>query len=912
MFELKKLTVDYREKPLGVENRTPRFGWQITGGGRNFEQEAYRICVATKKEKLDAPDCWDSGEVTGGRSENIIYGGAALQGAAIYWFRVWVRGKDGSTAAAESFFETALYQENFTAKWIGQPGYRSGWAPYLRRAFTVNGKVERARLYLCGLGYGEAWLNGQLVTEDVLEPANTNFEKIVSYAAYDVTDRLQDGDNALGAMLGCGFYSQDRVWNNGKLFYGKPSLLAELHIWYENGEKEVVISDQDWQCDYSPVTLNNVYGGETYDARLEQPGWCEAGFSGEGWKCAVEMPAPGGALMCRQIPPIRRYREVKPASIKHHHPGFADQTWIVDMGENFTGWAKINIPYSPAGAEYVLRFSEDADEKGMDYTSCGLFHTCLLQQDRYIAKGAAEGESFEPRFTYHGFRYIEITGVNLMSQELPENFLEVYAVNTALEKAGEVRTSFTPVNEFQTIGLRTYLSNYHSIPEDCPVREKCGWLGDGQLVSEVAMNNFDVALCYEKYLDDIRTSKEIYGDWQMVAPGKRGCGNATPLWGCAQVTIPWNLYLYYHDESVLREHYPLMKEWVEHEKNRSKDMLITVGLGDWCPPGGNEGPERIPVDFSSTAEFYHVADLTAKAAEVLGKTEDAEQLRDLADQIKIALNKTFLNANIPTYGTMGADGVALAYGFCPENLRETIAADCLWILEERCEGQFYTGIYGNKNMVPAMTEAGFGAEMLRTLFHPEKTSFATMMAHGATSVWECFDDGFDCQGYYDGVTSRNHPMHFAFASWFYTHILGVSPLEEAPGYRKFLVKPYPAAQLNEAEGYRETPYGRIAFAWKEQESGFAAKLSVPANSRAVCELPVKEDAVNGENVDLSCAGAAWESGGLSAFNGLEQSDESCPALSIIESGEKLEIPYTLRDGRICFELGSGEYEIQIG
>lgn len=886
MFELHKLTVDYRENPLGVENRTPRFGWQISSTERCFEQAAYRICVAESQEKLDAPDCWDSGIIEGACSNNIVYAGTALEGAKIYWFRVWAKSAAGEWMSADSMFETALFHENFSAKWIGQPGYRNGWAPYLRKGFHIGKQLQRARLYVCGLGYGETWLNGQAVTEDVLEPVNTNYEKLVFYAAYDVTDKLYTGENAIGVLLGCGFYSQDRVWDNGNLFYGKPSLLAELHLWYEDGSKEVVLSDESWQCDYSPVTLNNVYGGETYDARMEQPRWCEPGFCAAGWQSAAEMPAPGGELVCRQIPPIRRCRKVKPVSIRHHHPGFADQTWIVDMGENFTGWARINIPYSPAGAEYVLRFAEDADDKGMDYTSCGLYHTCLLQQDRYIARGAAEGEFFEPRFTYHGFRYIEITGVNLMSLELPEEFLEVYAVNTNLETTGAFLTDFQPANDFQTIGLRTYLSNYHGVPEDCPVREKCGWLGDGQLVSEVAMNNFDTALCYEKYLEDIRTTKEIYGDWQMVAPGKRSCGNAAPLWGCAQVTIPWNLYLYYNDRTVLEKYYPLMKEWVEHELNRSNDYVINVGLGDWCPPGGNENEERIPVEFSSTAEFYHVTDLTAKAAAVLGKEAEAEELEDLKERIKAALNRRFLNANIPTYGTMGADGVALAYGFCPEVLREAVAADCMWILKERCEGAFYTGIYGNKNMVPAMTEAGYGSEMLAALFNPDKTSFATMMTSGATSIWECFDDGFDCQSYYNGVTSRNHPMHFAFASWYYTHILGIRPTEEAPGYHRFLVKPYPMDQLHSVEGYRETPYGRVDLAWQDKESIFEMKLTVPANTRAVCELPLHT--VKSDTADTDCT------------------------LQVMEKGCKLEIESQVQADRICFELGSGEYVLTVG
>ncbi len=888
MLQLKKLTVDYREHPLGVENRMPRFGWQAECQERDAVQVAYRICVATSPIGLSAPDCWDTGVVEASRSDNIVYGGTPLQGAAQYWFRVWVRYADGQTAEADSCFETALYNENFTAKWIGQARPRAGWAPYLRREFTVEKPVARARLYVCGLGYGEAWLNGDKVTDAVLEPSITNFEKIVEYAVYDVTDGVCAGGNAVGVMLGCGFYNQDRVWCDGTLYYGGARLLAELRLWYADGSRQVIGTDESWQCDYSPITLNNVYGGETYDARLEQPGWCDAGFDAAGWTNAVEMPAPGGELRCSQMPPVRRCRRVQPVKIEHLHPGTMDQTWIVDMGENFAGWAKINIPYSPAGAEYVLRFSERLTDGSLDYTTCGTFHTCLLQQDRYIAKGAPGGESFEPRFTYHGFQYIEITGVNKMSTELPADFLEVYAVNTDLAPAGSFHCSYEPANALQTLGLRTILSNYHGIPEDCPVREKCGWLGDAQLVSECAINNFDMALCYEKYLEDVRTTKEIYGDWQMIAPGKRTCGDASPLWGCAQVVIPWNMYVYYNDIAVLERYYPLMKEWVEHEHARSTDYIISVGLGDWCPPHGHENPERIPVPVSSTAEFYHVAVLTARAAEVLGKPEDAAGLRTLAAAVRESFNRHFLDEAVPTYGTMGADGVALAYGLCPEELREAVAADCVKILNERCGGGFRTGIYGNKYMIPALTEAGYADDMLAALFNPDRSSFATMMANGAGSVWEGFDWGDGrWQDYYGGESSRNHPMQFAFASWYYTHILGIRPMEEEPGYRKFVVRPWMLARVGEVSGSRETPYGTIFVGWKADYDTFNLRIHIPANTRAVCEMPYTE----GFNAGVPA---------MSALNG---------KMTVLCGNEVVSVNAEIRNGRMCCELGSGDYSL---
>lgn len=891
MLTLQNLTVEYRPAPLGLESRAPRFGWQLASPARDCLQAACRVCVASAPEKLDAPDCWDSGELVTSRTDNLPYAGAPLAGCGRYWFRVWVRTADGESASADSCFEMA--PDDLSAGWIAQPRPRAGWAPYLRRSFCVQGPLARARLYFCGLGYGEAWLNGRRVTDNVLEPAITNFEKRVEYAAYDVTDRLRQGENVLGALLGCGFYNQDRVWCDGTLYYGTPRLLARLQLWYADGSCQTVVTDADWRCDYSPVTLNNVYGGETYDARLEQPGWCAPGFDDSGWTPAVPAAAPGGRLVCRQMPPIRPTRRVQPVSIRHLHPGTPDQTWIVDMGQNFAGWAKINIPYSPAGAEYVLRFAERLADGSLDFTTCGTFHTCLLQQDRYIAKGAPGGESFAPRFTYHGFQYIEITGLNRMSLELPEDFLEVYAVHTDLTSAGSFTANYPPIDQLQTLGRRTILSNYHGIPEDCPVREKCGWLGDAQLVSEVAIHNFDMAASYEKYLQDIRTTVEVYGTWQMIAPGKRTCGEASPLWGCCQVVLPWQLYLHYNDRRALEENYPLMKAWVEHEKARSQGLLIEEGLGDWCPPGGNEADnvERMPVAFSSSAEFFHVTQLMEKVAGVLKKPADAAAFAALAADIRAAVNRRFLQPAGPSYGTMGADGVALAFGLCPEELRPAVAADCVEILRRRCGGGLATGIYGNRYMVPALTEAGYGDAMLEALFNPDKPSFATMMAAGATSVWECFDDPAHPVPFFGGEASLDHPMQFAFAGWYYTHLLGLRPREEDPGYHSFLVRPYALTKVSEASGCRHTLYGDIRIGWKMDYDSFTLRLQVPAGATALCELPHTD----GCALALSAAapGAPRRKGTLHVW---------C-------EGQPLEVPYTCRDGRLCCTLGAGSYTL---
>ncbi|MBQ8827727.1 MAG: family 78 glycoside hydrolase catalytic domain, partial [Clostridia bacterium] len=612
MFKLVNLTAECLHEPLGVENKNIRFGWNIVSNQSGVMQESYRITVATSKEKVDTPDMWDSEEIVCGRSDNIVYKGKELSSSTEYWFTVTVTAQTPSgpcTVSAESSFETALYDENFSAKWIAQREFRYTWASYLRKDFNVpdSKKISRCRAYFSGLGVGELYINGNKIGDSVFDPAQTNYEKIVPYVCYDVTKNITSGANAVGILLGDGWYNQRQAWYQITHF-GDCRTLLEIHIFFTDGTVQKVLSDESFKCDFSPITYNNVYGGETYDARLEQDGWCSANFDDTSWKNAVFMDPPGGKLTSLLIPPIRKVREVFPVKMTTRHEGSNDQVFIYDMGENFAGFVRIKIPDSPPGSRYVLRFAEETDYSGgLWYTSTGSQHTTAMQQDIYIAKGFGRDTHWEPRFTYHGFRYVEVSGVQTF--KVPEDdFLIGYAVNTDLESKGNFVCSNEYINKIHELMRRTILSNYHGFPEDCPVREKCGWLGDAQLVSEAAIFNFNMFNAYEKYLEDIRTSKEIYGTWQMIAPGRRTCGNATPLWGCAQVIIPWNMYVHYNDISVLEKYYDLMSEWIEHELNRSKDYIIDEGLGDWCPPRAtrteadpNGERFRLPVAVSSTA-----------------------------------------------------------------------------------------------------------------------------------------------------------------------------------------------------------------------------------------------------------------------------------------------------------------------
>ncbi len=890
MFTITDLTTEYTRDAVGVRSAQPRFGWKVETTARDWKQRACHIVVATSPERLAAPDMWDSGELKTDDQQNHLYGGRPLEAGGMYVWQVTVTADDGEQITAQGRFEMGLGAGDFTARWIAQPAGRAGWAAYLRREFETSAEPVRARVYISALGAGELYLNGEKVGDRVFDPLQTHYNQTVPYTIYDVTDALRLGANVVGVLLGDGWFNQSRVWSNGGCSYGMPRLLLELRLWYADGRMETIGSDERFCCDYSPVTLHNVYAGETYDARLEQPGWCMPGFDDSGWKAAVPAPAPQGELTCFLMPPIRKTRRVTPVSRRPLHPKSNENVLVFDMGENFAGFVHLHIPPSAPGTEYVLRFAEDIDDCGnLWYASTGDFATCVLQQDRYIAKGDPAGEDWEPRFTYHGFRYVELSGLYRAWEEedgktfRPQDELVVgYAVNTDLQEAGSFSCSDERLNQLQTLTRRTILSNYHGFPEDCPVRERCGWLGDAQIVSEAAICNFDMAAAYEKYMQDIADMVTEYGNWMMITPGKRVCHRATPLWSSAQAVIPWNLYLYYGDRQILERAYPGMRALMESYEKESINYILQFGLGDWCPPGGNvRNPHRIPVEASSTAEFYHVAVLTAMTAQVLGLEEEAAAYRRTAEHIRHAYNDHFYDKQAHSYNTQGANGAALALGLCPAEDRQAVAADAARLLHEVCGGAMRTGIWGNKLLVPAMTEMGYGGDMLGMLFNPDKSSFATMMRDGATSVWEELDT--PPRG--ESASSFNHPMQAGFTSWFYSHILGIRPREEAPGFRHFTVAPYVFGGITWAKGHYDSPYGRIAVSWETHKGGFVLDLTVPAGTTAYCRL------------DGAVPDAEW------------QVRQPSGKKSVAGKREKWEIVTPLtEDG--CILLGAGVHRIQ--
>ena len=827
MLRIREISVNGVKNPLFLPCDGLRISWVLESDRCNVRQVSRRI-------RLDSDTCtvWDSGILESAQSVAIPLP-LTLPPRTDFRLTVSVTDSTGETAEITHSFATALNPGDWSAVWIRARRPIEGWAPYLRTKFELRPvPVRTARLYVSGLGCGEYYINGRRLSEDMIDPPMTNYEREVLYRVYDVSGFLPAGGGrcALAALLGEGWYAQSRVWGVGGFKYGDPCLCAQLEILYEDGQRQTVCTDtENWTCKNSPVVLNNLYGGETYDARLETPDFSAPDGDEDGWSPVEADPVPKGTLKLCLMPPVRIIRTLRAQSVKQVS-GRDDGAWIIDMGENTAGIAEFHLRPSSRGAQYVFRFAETINPDGsLDFRSIGSFATQCIQQDVYIARGDAQGEVYRPRFTYHAYRYVEITGYfDLRKYGMnPDTDIAVGLVlSTDLEQAGSFRCSDEDINKLQGIMMSTFRSNYHGFPEDCPGREKCGWLGDAQVVCNTGIMNYQMQSSYEKYLHDIRTEKEVYGVWQMIAPGKRGCGEASPLWGCAQVLIPYWMYRYYGDRAVVDDNWDLMCRWVEHEAADAKDFIITRGLGDWCPPVGKNSDRRIPVPESSTQMFYEICCRMRELSEELG-LPGGDGFGKLASDIKEAYIRAFWLPDEHRYSTWGSCGVALETGLYPDGEHDSLVKALTdLILADDCA--MSTGIYGNKYLIPALCDEGYGDLALRILFNRRHTSFGTMMDDGATSLFECLETKCIGQPRERGTVSLNHPMHAGFAYFLYRCAAGIRPL--TPGFSEFEIRPDRFEGISSVDASYETPYGTIEVSFARQDSGTVYRIRIPVNT----------------------------------------------------------------------------------
>ena len=838
-----ELRCEYRTDPIDVEAAHPRLGWMLESRERGCRQKACRVLVASSPAELDADrgDLWDSGRVESDASVQVPYSGAALESGMRCCWKVCVWDAQGRPSAwsAVAFWEMGLLEKaDWKAKWIGYacrtaplgvPNVCSAHVgvPVFRHEFAVGGDITRARAYISGLGYYELYLNGRKVGDHVLDPGQTDYEERAFYVAYDVTEHLRRGDNAVGVMLGDGWYNQrsvnEKKYGWGDVVYGDPRLIFQMRIDYADGTHELVVSDGNWKASSGPVLYSNVYAGETYDARRELKGWTDPGFIYDGWVHAALVDGPGGVLESQKIPPVKRMATIRPVALTNPKPG----VYVFDMGQNFAGWARLTV-IADAGTTITMRFAETVGADGMiDMSSTGVDAIHVEQTDRYTCRGGGV-ETWEPRFTYHGFRYVEMTGY---PGKPTSNLLEGIAVHTSVDRAGSFTCSDPMLNRIHTAALWTLTSNLHSVPTDCPAREKCGWLLDAHIAAEMSIFNFDMPVFWTKYVRDIETNRRSRGGIvEDIAPGRRQEPGTHPDWGSAFIQIPWYLYLYYGDTAVLREHYGGMQEFLSSVEGLADGYIVSAGYGDWCAPG-SAPPVETPVALTSTAYFFFDATIMARVANFLGKQGDAVYYRSLADRIGAAFTARFYDSSRKTFGSQTADAFALYLGLVPPGDEDAVAASLADNVVRVKDGHLATGVTGSRHLYRALSSHGYDDVALGILRKTDYPSFGYLFSLGATTLWESWvNDG----------GSLNHPMQGGFDAWFYDGIGGINPDPAAPGFKHTILRPLVVGGLESAKVSCRSLYGTISSDWTYRDGTFTWRIAVPANTTATVHVPADD------------------------------------------------------------------------
>ncbi len=883
--------------PLNVDVPAPALSWRLAPANessRNLSQGSWQVMVASSREllKKDQPDLWNSGIVDSSDAMQVIYDGKKLGSRQQYFWKVRISDQDNkfSNWSEPATFTMALLDKSDWngAQWIGlkedtcssplrsrsfltftmkSPEMRTSYpSPLFRKQFQVSGKISRAMAYVAGLGYSELYVNGEKSGENVLDPGQTNYDVRAFYVTHDITGMLKEGENAIGVMLGNGFYGQSIAFVDW-LNYGAPRLKCKIWIEYENGEADSLVSGIDWKAGAGAVLFNNVYGGESYDARYEKEGWNTAGYDDASWQTALVVETPTDSLRSQMIPPIKRMKTLTPVRIFPASGG----RWIIDMGQNIAGWARIRVK-EKAGQQITMRFAENLDSRDqeLDFTSLGHQHTGMIQTNIYTCK-SSDWEEWEPRFTYAGFRYVEVTG---LSQMPDSTIIKGILVRSSVERTGHFASSDTLMNKIYGNSLWTIEDNLHSIPEDCPAREKCGWLGDAHGTAETDLYNYDMVNFFAKYMDDVESQLgrgvETYlgepatvGIPGNISTGKRICQEARVDWGVAVILVPYDLYLYNRDIRVFAHWYPHMKNFINYIlRYEDKNGIIQNGYGDWCPPGGNDKMECPPV-LTSTAFFYGTLSILRDMAAKLGDAEYSTWCDEKMKGVKKNFNTAYLRPISGTeHWTYGSQtGIVMAYrmGLIPEDKKAAVTEGLIYDINNLHGGHISTGIHGQR-IYSVLCDMGHEEQAYSLLTIPSFPSMAYEIAAGQTTWPEAPFEWKDRN--VPRSSSFNHPMNSGFAAFFHECVGGIRPLAEAPGFKHFVVKPYLTNQMEWANTSMESPYGKIVSNWKKDKDVISLDVSIPCNSTAVLYIPsgddpngVSENGVPvGKNTDMEVIG----------------------------------------------------------
>jgi alpha-L-rhamnosidase len=855
------LRCEFSDDPLGLHSPNPRLSWKLESTSRAQEQTAFQILVASSPRALaeEKGDLWDSGKVLTSQSICIRYRGQPLKSAqpASWKVRVWDKAGRASDWSKPATWEMGLPSpQDWQAQWLNDGKinpvkdadfYQEDPAPLFRKEFMLPKKVARARLRVSGLGYYEAGLNGKRVGDQVLDPGWTRYPERVLYSTYDVTSQVRRGANCIGVMLGNGWYNPLplRMWGHLNLRehlpVGRPRFIARLEIEFADGPRDAVVSDSSWKVADGPIRFNSIYLGEIYDARREMAGWDRPGFDDSGWRRPGVATEPIGLLRAQSQPPIRVTKTLKPARLTEPKPG----VFVFDFCQNFAGWVNLRVS-APAGTKVVLRYGELLNPdgtlnvmtsvagqiKGTRKTTDGREESVggpgapavAWQSDTYVAKGKGT-ESYTPRFTFHSFRYVELTG---LPSKPTRDAVTGLRLNADVERVGSFQCSNDQFNRIQEMCDWTFLSGLFSVQSDCPHRERFAYGGDLAVTSEALMMNYDMATFYAKAVRDWKDSAKPDGMLTDTAPfvGIQYCGIA---WAMAHPLAQRQLYQYYGDRQLIEEQFETARRWLDLEAQSNPNSIVEEGLSD------HEGLAPAPAPAMVTPLFAASARTLSELAAILGREVEAQKYGRLFEQIRKAYLDRFLDRASGKVGpgTQASQAFALYLNLLQPEQRPAALQFLLDDIRLRHDGHLSTGIFGTKFMLDVLSRAG-EADLASTIVE-QKTypGWGCMLENGATTLWEHWEGS-------DNTYSHNHPMFGSVSEWFYHWLGGIQPAPEAMGFDRIIIRPQTVKDLNWVRCSYSSVRGRIFSNWKRDGNLLKLEVEIPANTTALVYLPVSE------------------------------------------------------------------------
>ncbi len=873
----KKLVVDAtfcenKAEAMGVDPENFRFSWNMTSPDRGVEQTAYRILLSENESDLAREKAdWDSGKTESSQSIWVNYSGPKLSpGTTYYWsVKVWDNKGNESDWSKPARLTTGLFSAGdwSHARWIALdeldsaqrivpgihvPMFNPQWKdvktggqalPIFRKEFSVKKGLKEALVFVTGLGQYELRLNGEKVGNHFMAPGWTNYDQSCFYNIYDMTARLKSGENALGMMLGNGFYNIPNT-RYRKLIaaYGNPKMILKLRLKYEDGSEETVVSDESWKVSESPVTYSSIYAGETYDATREQAGWDTPGFDDSGWKPALVVSAPNQKLLAEQDYPVAVCDTIGLKSVQAI-PTVAN-SYLYDFGQNASGIVELEVKGSKGDTVklYPAELIKPSLEAEQAATGSPYYFT-------YILKG--EGvEKWTPRFTFTGFRYVQVVGAVPDTLKTPGHLPRIVGMKflhtrNSAPQVGHFTTSSDLFNRINQLIKWAIKSNLHSVATDCPHREKLGWLEQTYLMGGGIQFNYDIYHLYCKMLDDMAEAQtpeglvpDIVPEYTQFSDGFRD----SPEWGSAAIIVPWMIYQYYGDIRPMEKAWPMMVRYLGYLESKSKNHILSHGLGDWYDLGPQlPGVAQLtPIPVTATAIYYYDAYLMGRMAELLGKTDDVKKYTDRASEIQTAFNKEFLDPETHVYstGSQTAISMPLVLGIVPDSLNSKVFQTLVASIEK--SGKALTaGDIGFHFLVKALQEGGAGDLLFEMNARDDVPGYGYQLKKGATALtesWAALER-----------VSNNHLMLGHLMEWFYSGLGGIGQTARSVAYKETVIAPQMVNGIDSSSVDFMTPYGKISSNWAKSPEGIAVEVEVPVNASAQIVLPTAKS----ENVTES-------------------------------------------------------------